>query len=187
MSSLLSNGTAPIIDAVLEQLSAKHPERNRKVCWPHPKKANTKMDIDIDRRKTPRPMDIDKEEERRKTPRPMETYKEGERDSPMHPANTQTEEPRETEPGIGYPSITATKGDILQAASSAKRYTSGGLQQITPWHIKRALFATSDNDCATKASLLATRWGRGGFTTSLAELVAEAKLIALFKDKKRSM
>ena len=49
--------------------------------------------------------------------------------------------------------------------------------------LKRAIFATSDDDCATKASLLATRWGRGDFTASLGELVAEAKLIALFKDK----
>ena len=63
--------------------------------------------------------------------------------------------------GAGFPSISVNKDDILKAASDAKRYTSGGLQQITPWHLKRALFATSDDDCAIKASLLATRLGRG--------------------------
>ena len=67
--------------------------------------------------------------------------------------------------GTGFPSISVTKDDILKAASNAKRYTSEGLQQITPWHLKRALFATPDNGCAIKASFLATRWGRGDYTT----------------------
>ena len=87
--------------------------------------------------------------------------------------------------GTGYPSIHVTKDDILVAVGSSKRYTSGGLQQITPWHLKRAMLAASDDDCATKAALLATRWGRGDFSTSLGELVAESKLIALFKDERR--
>ena len=59
------------------------------------------------------------------------------------------------------------------------------LQQITPWHLKRALLATSDEDCAIKGPLLATRWGRGDSTAPLGELVAEAKLTALFKDAKK--
>ena len=84
--------------------------------------------------------------------------------------------------GVSFPSISVNKDDILKAASNAKRYTSGGLQQITPWHLKRALLATSDEDCAIKLPLLATRWGRGDSTPPLGELVAEAKLIALFKD-----
>ena len=41
-------------------------------------------------------------------------------------------------PGTGYPSVSVTKDDILQAVGASKRYTSGGLQQITPWHLKRA-------------------------------------------------
>ena len=36
MSSLLSNGTAPITEATLLQLSSKHPERSKPVCWPDP-------------------------------------------------------------------------------------------------------------------------------------------------------
>ena len=59
------------------------------------------------------------------------------------------------------------------------------LQQITPWHLKRALLVTSDEDCAIKGPLLATRWGRGHSTTQLGELVAEAKLTALSKDAKK--
>ena len=117
----------------------------------------------------------------------MDTANGEEKDPKTSAIDTQTEDPQEPEPepGVGFPSITVNKNDILQAASSAKRYTSGGLQQISPWHLKRALFATSDDDCATKASLLATRWGRGDFTAALGELVAEAKLIALYKDKKK--
>ena len=87
--------------------------------------------------------------------------------------------------GASFSSISVNKDDILKAASNAKRYTSGGLQQITPWHLKRALLATSDEDCAIKAPLLATSWGRGDSTAPLGELVAEAKLIALFKDDKK--
>ena len=36
MASLLSNGTAPINEAILLQLSAKHPKRSKPVCWPDP-------------------------------------------------------------------------------------------------------------------------------------------------------
>ena len=63
--------------------------------------------------------------------------------------------------------------------------TSGGLQQITPWHLKRAILATSNEDCATAAAHLATRWSKGDFPLLLGELAAESKLIALFKDKRR--
>ena len=86
-------------------------------------------------------------------------------DTAEHTKNPQHPNDLPTVPffGSGYPSISVNKDDILKAASDAKRYTSGGLQQITPWHLKRALFATSDNDCAKKAALLATRWGRGDF------------------------
>ena len=95
--------------------------------------------------------------------------------------------------GTGFPSISVTGDDILRAVAASKRYTSGGLQQITPWHLKRAFLATADDesaataddDCANKAALLATRWGRGDFSTALGELVAQSKLIALFKDEKR--
>ena len=222
MSSLLSNGTAPITDAVLEQLNFKHPKRSRTICWPHPpetflsptdasrpsappmtsqkhpgtkkkssnvpvkitpttirdtlspktKNTDKHMEIDIGWKTTPRPMDIDIDN--------------GEEKDPLkYASDIKAEKKPAPEPGVGFPSITVSKSDILQSVSSAKRYTSGGLQQITPWHLKRALLATSDDDCATKASLLATRWGRGDFTASLGELVAEAKLIALFKDKKK--
>ena len=86
--------------------------------------------------------------------------------------------------GNGHPSIHVTKDDILVAVGAPKRYTSGGLQQITPWHLKRAMLA-ADEDCVTKAAMLATRWGRGDFSTSLGVLVAESKLIVLLKDEKR--
>ena len=130
------------------------------------------MDIDIKPRIVPPKMDID---DRGENGPPM----------PSIDAHDEKQPEPEPQPGVGFPSITVSKKDIMQAVSGAKRYTSGGLQQITPWHLKRALFATSDDDCAIKASLLATRWGRGDFVAPLGELVAEAKLIALFKDEKK--
>ena len=63
--------------------------------------------------------------------------------------------------------------------------TSGGLQQITPWLLKRALLEDTTNECAMIAGQVATRWGRRDFSTVLGELVAESHLIALWKDDKR--
>ena len=63
--------------------------------------------------------------------------------------------------------------------------TSGGLQQITPWLLKRAFTEDTTNDCALIAGQVATRWGRGDFSKQLGELVAESKLIALYKDDKK--
>ena len=82
--------------------------------------------------------------------------------------------------------MTGTQEDILSAAKSARRLTSGGLQQITPWHLKRALLADTNKAGAIAASRLATRWARGDFSSSLGELVAEAQLIALYKDKTKT-
>ena len=199
MSSLLSNGTAPITEATLLQLSSKHPERSKPVCWPDPHPRETSeprtgqhqpvipMGAQMDIASIHPQMDIDRPEE---TAHPkMDIDNHEEKDPEKTTANMEIETEvgwsEAPEPGVGFPSISVNKNDILRAASSAKRYTSGGLQQITPWHLKRALFASSDNDCAIKASLLATRWGRGDFTTHLGELVAESKLIALFKDDKK--
>ena len=36
MTSLLSNGIAPITEIVLQQLRTKHPKRNYKIRWPSP-------------------------------------------------------------------------------------------------------------------------------------------------------
>ena len=84
------------------------------------------------------------------------------------------------------PSVTVTAENILSAAKSARRLTSGGLQQITPWHLKRALLADTNQAGAIAASRLATRWARGDFSSSLGELVAEAQLIALYKDSTKT-
>ena len=64
--------------------------------------------------------------------------------------------------------------------------TSGGLQQISPWLLKRAILEDTTNDCATIAGQVVTRWGRGDFSTALVELVAESKLIALYKDDQKT-
>ena len=86
---------------------------------------------------------------------------------------------------LNFPSLTVTAQDIRLAVKGVRRLTSGGLQQITPWHLKRAILATSNEDCATAATHLATRWGKGDYPLLLGELAAESKLIALFKDERR--
>ena len=80
---------------------------------------------------------------------------------------------------LNYPSLVVKAEDILQAAKGARKLTSGGLQQITPWHLKRAMLSSSNENCANTAAHLATRWAKGDFCLTLGELTAESKLIAL--------
>ena len=70
-------------------------------------------------------------------------------------------------------SVTVTAENILKAAKSARRLTSRGLQQITPWHLKRALLAVSNQSVVVAAGRLSTRWARGDFSSSLGKLEAE--------------
>ena len=166
MNSILSNGTAPITDSVLDQLAKKHPPRLNTVVRPSPTTYESEF------KESPNDMDMDIDSEMKDHTAPSTTERTG-----AHEAMDNT--------GLSFPSISVSRDDILQAASSAKRYTSGGLQQITPWHLKRAMQSMSDDDCAMKAALLVTRWGRGDYSTSLGELMAESKLIALYKDEKK--
>ena len=71
---------------------------------------------------------------------------------------------------------------ILKAAQKARRLTSGGLQQITPWLLKRAFLADTEQEEAVAAGRLVTSWATGDFDKTLGELVAESQLIALYKD-----
>ena len=84
-----------------------------------------------------------------------------------------------------FPYLVITEEQILTAAKKAKRLTDGGLQQITPWLLRRAFLEDTTNDCAMVACQVATRCGGGDFSTVLGELVAESKLIALYMDDKR--
>ena len=86
---------------------------------------------------------------------------------------------------LNYPSLVVNTEDILQAAKDARKLTSGGLQQITPWHLKRAMLSSANDNCARTAAHLATRWAKGDFCLTLGELTAESKLIALYKDENR--
>ena len=70
---------------------------------------------------------------------------------------------------------------VEKAAQTARRTTAGGLQQITPWHLRRAIFADTNHQTATIAARLATRWGRGDFSPLVGELTAEGRLLGLFK------
>ena len=99
--------------------------------------------------------------------------------------STNGDDEDELEVPLDFPSLIVNEEDIIKAAKEARRLTSGGLQQITPWHLKRALLASSSDTCATAAAHLATRWGKGNFPLFLGELVTESKLIALYKYKRK--
>ena len=57
-----------------------------------------------------------------------------------------------------FPYLVINADQIMAAAKKAKRLTSGGLQQITPWLLKRAFLEDTTNDCAMVAGQVATRW-----------------------------
>ena len=98
----------------------------------------------------------------------------------------QTPVPKAENEKLNYPSLVVSTEDILLlAAKDARKLTSGGIQQITPWHLKRAMLSSANDNCARTAAHLATRWAKGDLCLTLGELTAESKLIALYKDEKR--
>ena len=86
---------------------------------------------------------------------------------------------------LNFPSLTVTADDVRMAVKDVRRLTSGGLQQVTPWHLRRAILASANEDCATAAAHVATRWSKGDYPLPPGELAAESKLIALFKDERK--
>ena len=98
----------------------------------------------------------------------------------------QTPVPKAENERLNYPSLVVNIEDILQAATDARKLTSGGLQQITPWHLKRAMLSSANDNCARTTAHLATRWDKGDFCLILGELTAKSKLIALHKDENQN-
>lgn len=166
MSTILSNGVAEVDSDVLNQLRSKHPPRPAAVRLPSMEeiknegasweKESQSMGDMIDTK-----MDIDMVSEQAANDSVSAEY------------------------SSTFPYLVITEEQILTAAKKAKRLTAGGLQQITPWLLRRAFLEDTTNDCAMVACQVATRCGGGDFSTVLGELVAESKLIALYKDDKR--
>ena len=164
MSALLSNGVAEVDEEVLNQLKAKHPSRVAAIKLPlHEEMIEEKINewddtgYDVEM--------LDSKQMMCDLP-------------PNHDRLPKTS-------CKNFPSLIIKADQILTAAKKAKRLTSGGLQQISPWLLGRALSEDTTVECATIAAQVATRWGRGDFTAVLGELVAESQLIALYKDEKR--
>ena len=168
MSAILSNGVAKVDSEVLNQLRAKHPTRPAAVRLP--------------------PIEVIKAE--RATWQVNADFGEDEmdhKDDIVQPEGSESaDEVSAAENTERFPYLVINKDQLLAAAKKAKRLTAGGLQQITPWLLKRAFLEDTTNDCAMTAAQVATRWGRGDFSTVLGELVAESQLIALYKDDKRT-
>ena len=167
MTAIRSNGIAEVDKRVLEQLQAKHPQRLQPVAFPP-------MDIIKSRLVHNSIVEEDMKEE-------SIQQEEGK----LQNKSDEFSQHVSTVLNSILSSVTVTADNILSAAKLARRLTSGGLQQITPWHLKRALLSDTNQAGAIAASRLATRWARGDFSRSLGELVAESQLIALYKDNSK--
>ena len=139
MSAVLSNGVAEVDAEVLNQLAAKHPSRHARVQLP------SLEQIVKERADEFGEPDSDVE---------MKNVK----DDVLESAN---EKLRMAEVNSKiFPNLIINAEEILTAARKAKRLTSGGLQQISPWLLKRAFIEDKTVECATIAGRVATRWGR---------------------------
>ena len=174
MSTILSNGIARVDDQVLSQLREKHPQRTEGVNFPTVEVVKIiKAECSLD----PASAIADTN---------METEMKAVQVDKTKDNNDRQPDSEESRAVLDqWPSLTVGEQDILTAAQQAKRLTSGGLQQITPWHLKRAFYENHSTDCAAVAARLATRWGNGDFSEALGELVAESKLVALYKNAQK--
>ena len=84
-------------------------------------------------------------------------------------------------PDEDFHTVQISAEDIAKAARTAKRSTSGGLQQITPWFLRIAVFNSPGNRCARVMAKLGNRWARGDFDSSIGALWAMGRLIPLYK------
>ena len=166
MTAIRSNGIAAVDDRVLAQLKSKHQGRLQPVALPQMEHINSGFvhSTNVEEEKVEEFIQEEKSEDK-----PDEFS--------QHVS---------TVLNSVLSSVTVTADDILSAAKLARRLTSGGLQQITPWHLKRALSSDTNRAGAIAASRLATRWARGDFSSSLGELVAESQLVALYKDSSKT-
>ena len=146
MSTILSNGVAKVDSDVLSQLKAKHPPRPSVVRLP------SKEQIENDRANW-----------QRESQAAVEDMVESKVDIDMPSEQPVDQGANEGMPVDSFPHLVINAEQILAAAKKAKRMTSGGLQQITPWLLKRAIIEDTTNDCAMVAGQVATRWGRGIF------------------------
>ena len=156
MSTLTSNGVAPMDESVLHQLQKKHPRRRNPISWPSPEEL--KVAAGTSSKSCITTTDLEISELRKAALKAIE-------DSDA--------------------SLTITAEMIEEAAKRAKRATAGGLQQITPWHLRRAIEASTNHEVAIVAARLATRWGKGDFSSKSGQLAASGRLIGLYKNETR--
>ena len=166
VSAILSDGVAKVDAQVLTQLRLKHPSRPAPVRLPSMKVIEAERATWLE--------DLYIVEDADEVDSKLESISE-------HSKN----EGDPVDKSKRFPWLVINEEDILSAAKKAKRLTAGGLQQITPWLLKRAFLEDTTNECAIIAGQVATRWGRGDFSSVLGELVAESQLIALYKDENR--
>ena len=158
-SALRSNGVAPIDDGVLAQLQKKHPKRKGPIAWP------TAEEVQTERHEREKPVE-------QPDPCPDGDLAE------LRAAAMKALENVDM-------SITISAEMIEEAAKKSKRGTAGGLQQITPWHLRQAVESSTNQEVAIAAARLATRWGRGDFSPRTGRLTAAGRLIGLYKNAER--
>ena len=153
-SAVVNRGKAPLNDRVLEELRSMNPPRINQVQWP------TREEI---------------KEERERTRNTLKKF-----GLPKNSVDVDNCTPDTFEDELQAIEISAD--DIVSAAKSARRNTTGGLQQIIPWFLRIAVLHSPGNRCAKVMATLANRWARGDFDSTFGKLWAMGRLNPLFKN-----
>ena len=82
-------------------------------------------------------------------------------------------------------SATVTAEEVLAAAKESVKGTTGGLDQLTPWILRRAIEASPGNRLAKVVARIANRTAAGHYSDLGGEIFGACRLIALYKDKNR--
>ena len=150
MTSLLSNGTAPITATVLQQLQSKHPKRTNPIRWPNipetserrqnsspltdphlhqpePREESTGVTIEQSHHTNRSPAHQNLQTTTQNSHLDLEIYLCDEKDPEKIPFNSAKQNQKMSR--LGFPPIPANKGYILKAAGYEKSNTLD-----TPWH-----------------------------------------------------
>ena len=118
MSAMTSFGIANLDDDTVRQLQLQHPSRPRPTVFPTPDEIQEERNV----LNPPQPQDSNASDKLRQLR-----------------ANAEAKHDQH------WPSMTIGAEAIEKAAMKARRTTSGGLQQITPWLLRRAILADTNH------------------------------------------
>ena len=174
MKALTSHGVAPITDAVISQLQDKHPGRKMPVAWP------TMDEVTRERKRVREEEESGSEQARRQDREQLQV------EPDLLDRESKIKQQAELEINSHVPHILMNPDTIESAALEAKKSSSGGLDQITPWLLRRAVETGLNHRVAIIIARIATRWGKGDFSPVVGELAAGGRLIGLYKNEAKT-